>query len=127
MQFKIKNFKPVPVLRKVALELFENLPKIVLFISCFYFFFHFVYLLIQRFLDFETTVLIKYEAPKNIVFPGNSLHSKHQAIVLKTSIFQLSPSAAAQPEMSSALNPRGSPSAKRCSEESSLSSPSWRR
>lgn len=70
MRLILQNLKSLPTFRTLGFKVFESLPRIVLFFSCAAFFVHFVWMLVSRFVAFDTTVLIRYEAPKNIVFPA---------------------------------------------------------
>ncbi|KAI2804982.1 hypothetical protein BLOT_003971 [Blomia tropicalis] len=56
--------------KRLATILFENIPNIIIYCICFYYFFSFTIILIQRFLQYETTVLIRYESHYRAKFPA---------------------------------------------------------
>ena len=56
--------------KRLATILFENIPNIIIYCICFYYFFSFTIILIQRFLQYETTVLIRYESQYRAKFPA---------------------------------------------------------
>ena len=88
---KIKNFKPLEALQKLYILIFENFPSIVLLGICIGIFLHFVFLLVERFLQYNTTVSIKYESPKQIRFPAFTICgcSSRQVACTKSSWWEI--------------------------------------
>lgn len=69
MQLKIEKLRNLPW-ERYAREALANLPKVVIYVSCFILFYNNVHDLTGTFLQFNTTVLIRYDLPDEITFPA---------------------------------------------------------
>lgn len=81
MNFKLKMdrlFKPIRA-ERLAPILFENIPNIVIYCVCFGYFFICTSTLLQRFLNYDTTVYIKYEQQHSMIkFPAFTVCGKNR-------------------------------------------------